>query len=160
MESRPKLILMLKFLSDFGYLVPDNEKLNTMSFEELELEYQKIDEQDPNKTSNHIINFLSLKDKNDPMLGYYLIESLTKLFIEWSEEKSKRDICHVCDQLKDVSVDLEGDTDNIYHYCSECFLKTYGTYCSKCKKLEYCGNNNIPRWIYGLPRSSNCNYTG
>ncbi len=51
---------------------------------------------------------------------------------------------------------MQGDTDNVYHYCHQCFLEKYETYCSECNKREYDGKRQIPRFIYGLPESRNC----
>lgn len=51
----------------------------------------------------------------------------------------------------DVTVDYEGSSDNVYHYCRKCFLEQYGYWCAKCQRREYDGGESIPRWIYGAP---------
>ena len=64
--------------------------------------------------------------------------------------------CCKCPRKIEVTIDLQGDTDNVYHYCQQCFLKKYETYCPECNQREYDGKREVPNFIYGLSESKNC----
>ena len=65
--------------------------------------------------------------------------------------------CDNCKGIVEISIDYQGDSDNVYHYCRGCFLNKFGKYCLECNRLEYDGKRiNLLRWIYGSPDPSNC----
>lgn len=63
--------------------------------------------------------------------------------------------CDTCHQQVNVSINWNGDTDNVEHYCKECFLEKYGSDCRFHQRKEYNGHpTSLPRWIYGPPNKS------
>lgn len=76
---------------------------------------------------------------------------------------SFQSICDTCNQIINVStevvVDFKGNSENVYHYCEDCFLYEYGKYCWEHDRLEYCGDNKLPKRIDGPPSATRCSDT-